>query len=52
MGNTLLRQHLTNIHAVRWFSIIADETRDISNNEQLAIVVRWVDITSTVGTGT
>ena len=40
MGNTLLHQLLANM---KWFSIMADETRDISNNEQLAIVIRWVD---------
>ena len=44
MGNTLLHQRLTNIHAVRCFSVIADETRDISNNEQLAIIICCVDI--------
>ena len=44
MGNTLLRQLLTNIRAVRWFLIMANETRDISNNEQLVIVIRWVDL--------
>ena len=43
MGNTLLRQLLTKIRAVKWFSVMADETRDVSNNEQLTIVIRWVD---------
>ena len=44
MGDTLLRQLLTNIRAVRWFSVVADETRDISNSEQLAIIIRWGDM--------
>ena len=44
MGNTLLRQLLMKIRPVKWFSIMADETRDISNNEQLTIVIRWVDM--------
>jgi len=43
MGNTLLRNMLSKIRTARWFSIMADETRDISNCEQLTIVVRWVD---------
>ena len=28
MGNTVLRKLLANIRAARWFSIMADETRD------------------------
>ena len=43
MGNTLLRQLLTKIPAAKWFSVMADETRGVSNNEQLTIVIRWVD---------
>ena len=37
MGSTLLRQLLTKIQAVKWFSVMADETRDVSYNEQLTI---------------
>ena len=43
MGNTLLRKLLTRIREAQWFSIIADETRDISNHEQLSICIRWVN---------
>ena len=43
MGNTLLRKLLANIREACWFSIIADETRDISNLEQFAITIRWVN---------
>ena len=43
MGNTVLRQLLTKIRAVRFFSIMADEMRDISNHEQMSMVIRWVD---------
>ena len=43
MGNTLLRQLLMNVRAVRWFSIMDDETRDVCNTEQLSIVIQWVD---------
>jgi hypothetical protein len=35
MGNTLLRKLLTKIRGACWFSILADETRDISNQEHL-----------------
>ena len=44
MGNTVLRQLLTNARAATWFSVMADETKDISNHEQLAIIIRWVDM--------
>ena len=41
MGNTLLRKMLDNIREAIWYSIIADETRDTSNSEQLAICIHW-----------
>ena len=43
MGTSLLRQLLKRIREAVWFSVMADETRDISNHEQLAICIRWVD---------
>jgi len=43
MGNTLLRTLLVDIREASWFSILADETRDISNEEQLIIIIRWVN---------
>ena len=45
MGNTVLHKLLSNIREACWFTIIADETRDISNHEQLAIAIRWVGST-------
>ena len=39
MGNTLLRQILMKIQAVRWFSILDDETRDVCKSEQLSIII-------------
>ena len=45
MGNTVVRKLLSNIREACWFTIIADETRDISNHEQLAIAIRWVGST-------
>ena len=43
MGNTLLRTLLVDIQEASWFSILADETRDISNEERLVIIIRWVN---------
>lgn len=43
MGQTLLRNILTDIHGAQFFAIIADEVRDCSNHEQLGISIRWVD---------
>ena len=48
MGNTLLRDILSSIRAAKWFSVMADETRDISNDEQMTVVIRWVDLNYTV----
>ena len=31
------------IHQAKWFSVIADEVTDVSNKEQLSLVVRFVD---------
>ena len=45
MGNTVLHKLLSNICEACWFTIIADETGDISNHEQLAIAIRWVGST-------
>eukprot|EP00731_Ephydatia_muelleri_P015822 Em0009g246a len=43
IGAEVLREVLNGIKSSRWFSIIGDETRDISNSEQLSISIRWVD---------
>ena len=32
-----------NIQNATFFTIMADETADISNNEQLVVCIRWVD---------
>ena len=45
MGNTVLHKLLSNIREACWFTIIADETHDISNHDQLAIAIRWVGST-------
>ena len=39
----LLRKLLAEVRAAKWYSIIADETKDLSGAEQFAISLRWVD---------
>lgn len=43
LGNGLLRELLSRIWEATWFAILADESADISNNEQLSISIRWVN---------
>ena len=45
MGQTLLRSLLLKIkkECPPWYSIIADETTDVSHAEQLNLCIRWVD---------
>ena len=42
MGHSVLRSILSNMSSQRWFALLADETRDISNREQLVMCIRWV----------
>ena len=32
------------VHRAKWFSVIADEVTDVSNKEQLSLVVRYTDV--------
>ena len=43
MGQTVLRQILTEIKSTLRYSIIADEASDISHNEHMNLAIRWVD---------
>ncbi len=43
MTQSVLRTILAEINATLWFSIIADEAVDISNEEQMSVSIRWVD---------
>ena len=43
MGTISLRNILQSIRDNKWFSLTADETRDITNGEQLSVSIRWVD---------
>ena len=46
MGNEVLRSIVADIHQQsKFFSIISDESRDISNKEQLTCVLCWVSTT-------
>ena len=43
MSNCVVRNILNKIHDAKFFAILADETSDVQNKEQLAICIRWVD---------
>ena len=42
-GHNILRGIVKDISSARWNSVLADETRDVSNKEQLTVCIRWVD---------
>ena len=42
MANTLLREVLNDVRKSKWYSIMADESRDISNKEQMVFIIRWL----------
>ena len=48
MAHKVLRELLEEIRKAPYFAIPADETRDISNREQLVICIRWVSENLTV----
>ena len=48
MGNSILRKLIEEIQKTDYYAVLADETRDISNKEQLVICIRWVDSQYTV----
>ena len=41
-GHKILRSLIFDVQSQCWFSLLADETRDTSNREQLVICLRWV----------
>ena len=43
MGLCVLQNLLKKIREAPFFSIIADEATDVSNKEQLAVCIRWVN---------
>ncbi|CAB4027642.1 Hypothetical predicted protein, partial [Paramuricea clavata] len=47
MGNAVLRSIVADLRKEsQLFSLIADESRDISNKEQLTCVLRWISTTN------
>ena len=48
MAHKVLRSLLSDIMSQQWFALLADETRDISNREQLVICLRYVTETNEV----
>ena len=42
MGHKLLRLLLRDIKSRQWIAMLADETRDISNREQLVLCLRYI----------
>ena len=42
MAHKALRSLISNLVSQRWFSLLADETRDVSNREQVVVTLRWV----------
>ena len=45
MGTPILREILQEVKEAKCFTVMADETRDISNQEQLVVCIRWVNKT-------
>lgn len=43
MGNTVLRSMVDQIRRSQQFSLIADDSRDITNKEQLTVIIKWVE---------
>ena len=40
-----MQRILSKIREATWFAVLADETADISNQEQLSMSIRWVNKT-------
>ena len=46
MGNIIRKKIVSAVQDAAYFSILADETKDLSKQEQMAIVIRYVDVQS------
>ena len=44
LADQVRQKIIRKVHQAKWFSVIADEVTDISNKEQLSLVVRYVDV--------
>jgi len=43
MSKEILSEITSEIQKAQYFTVMADETADISNQEQLVLCIRWVD---------
>ena len=43
MANTIIRDISNKIRQAKYFSLMADEVTDVSNREQVAVCICWVD---------
>ena len=43
MGLSMLRKLLDDIRSAKFYSVIADEVTNVSNREQMAVCIRWID---------
>ena len=43
LANQVATYIIDKVKVARWFTVIADEVADVSNKEQLSIVLRYVD---------
>lgn len=48
IGDQLRNAIIQEVKAVKWFSIQCDEVSDVSNKEQVSIVLRYVDLSNTI----
>ena len=44
LSDQVRQKIIRKVHQAKWFSVIADEVTDISNKEQLSLVVRYIDL--------
>ena len=42
MAHNVLCSLISDVQSHKWYSILADKTRDLSNHEQMVIFLRWV----------
>ena len=43
LGQATIRKIINHVQSVRSYALLVDETRDVSNKEQLTLILRWVD---------
>lgn len=48
MAHQVLKGILDNVRSSKWYSIMAEETCDISSKEQLSLSLRWVESDYTI----